>query len=522
MDFIWIFFAFVCGLAAKSISLPPSIGYLMAGFVLHFFGLEADDSLEMLANLGITLMLFTIGLKFNIKDLTKAEVFVGSLSHTSIWILLGVVIGKVLLLIGIEQFTALNTQAALLVIFALSFSSTVCVVKLYEEYGEMRTRHGKLAIGILVMQDILAVIFLVAATGKTPSIGALALLLLIPAKPILHRVVQYAGHGELMPLMGFFIAFGAYELFELVNIKGDLGALLAGMYLATHSKSSELTKALLSFKDIFLIGFFLSIGFTALPDWQMLSTAMLLTLVLPVKFVLFYLILTRLKIRARSAFLSSISLTNYSEFGLIVASISVVNGWLPKEWLVIIALSVSLSFIITNLIYKYSLTSYNRFDHKLRAFETEKRLPEDVFLQPCNAPVVVVGMGRVGIGAYHALHEQIGSQVWGLDADKKKCEWLASQDYQAFYGDAEDAFFWENIDLNNIQLILLALPTVKDCIGIYRQLKVAGYQGKIAAIARFDDERAKLEKIGIDKVFNFYNEAGVGFAKESIELYQLN
>ena len=188
----------------------------------------------------------------------------------------------------------------------------------------------------------------------------------------------------------------------------------------------------------------------------------------------------------------------------------------------IIALAVSLSFILTNLIYQYALSGYNHFNEKLRHFETEARLSEDAFLQPCNAPVVVVGMGRVGLGAYHALHQQIGDQVWGLDADRKKCEWLTSQDYQAFYGDAEDAFFWENIDLNNIQLILLALPTVKDCIGIYHQLKVAGYQGKIAAIARFDDERVKLEKIGIDKVFNFYTEAGVGFAKESIELYQLH
>ena len=454
--------------------------------------------------------------------MVKPEIFAGSLSHTVVWILIGLTIGKLLLIIGIEQFTSLSAQAALLIVFALSFSSTVCVVKLFEEYGEMRTRHGKLAIGILVMQDIIAVIFLVAATGKLPAIEALALLLFIPAKPIFHKIVRYAGHGELMPLTGFFIAFGSYELFELVNVKGDLGALLAGMYLSTHAKASELTKSLLSFKDVFLIGFFLSIGFTALPDWQMLTTALLLTLILPIKFVLFYLILTRLKIRARSAFLTSISLTNYSEFGLIVASISVANSWLPKEWLVIIALAVSLSFILTNLIYQYSLSSYNRFNHRLSKFETETRLPEDIFLQPCDAPVVVVGMGRVGIGAYHALHQQIGNQLWGLDADKKKCEWLAKQDYQAFYGDAEDAFFWENIDLNNIQLILLALPTLKDCVGIYRQLNVAGYKGKIAAIARYDDDRAKLERLGIDKVFNFYNEAGVGFAKESIELYKLS
>ena len=108
-----------------------------------------------------------------------------------------------------------------------------------EDHGEMRTRHGKLAIGILVMQDVVAVIFLVLATGKVPSPWAATLLLLIPLKPLIKRTIDKAGHGELIPLMGFFVAFGAYELFELVKIKGDLGALLAGMYLASHSKASE-------------------------------------------------------------------------------------------------------------------------------------------------------------------------------------------------------------------------------------------------------------------------------------------
>ena len=151
MEFIWILFAFICGLGAKLITLPPSIGYLLAGFVLHFLGYTADDSLLNLANLGITLMLFTIGLKLNVKDLLKTEVWFGAFSHTFLWLVTVVIVFKLAILLGLQYFGDLSFNTSLLIVFALSFSSTVCVVKLLEEQGEMRTRHGKLAIGILVM-----------------------------------------------------------------------------------------------------------------------------------------------------------------------------------------------------------------------------------------------------------------------------------------------------------------------------------------------------------------------------------
>ena len=517
MEFIWIGFAFICGLLTKLVALPPSIGYLAAGFILLFLGYEADSMIHVLADIGITLMLFTIGLKLNVKDLLKAEVWLGSLSHSVIWLLFGLVIFKGIALITIPFVSDLSITTSALIVFALSFSSTVCVVKLMEEHGEMRTRHGKLAIGILVMQDVIAVIFLVIATGKVPTPWAGLLLLFIPLKPMINKAINKAGHGELIPLMGFFIAFGAYELFELVHIKGDLGALLAGMYLASHSKASEITKSLLSFKDLFLIGFFLSIGFTALPTLEMLVIASVLTLLLPLKFMLFFFILVKLKLRG-TAFLSALALSNFSEFGLIIAALSTKEGWLSSEWLVILSLAVALSFIITNVLYNFAHDYFANHKEKFKRFESQNRLTEDSFVQPCDAPIVVIGMGRVGIGAYNALNAQVGEQVWGLDTDKAKVEWLNEQGIQTYFGDAEDADFWESIDLSKIELTLLALPSVLDMKNITRQIRRTNYQGKIAAIARYDDEHVTLESFGVDKVFNFYNEAGVGFAEESMSL----
>ena len=518
MEFSWILFAFVCGLGAKSFNLPPSIGYLVAGFVLHFLGYQSNDNLQALADLGITLMLFTIGLKLNIKDLIKTEVWLGSLLHTSLWLVFSLLFIKGLAIASIAFFTDLDLSTAALIAFALSFSSTVCVVKLLEDNGEMRTRHGKLSIGILVIQDIIAVAFLVAATGKTPSLWAFALLGLFLLKPVINKIVQHAGHGELIPLMGFFLAIGSYELFELVSIKGDLGALLMGMFLASHSKASEINKSLMSFKDLFLIGFFLSIGFTALPDWQMVGLALLLIVLLPIKFMLFFALFSLLKLRCRTAYLTALTLSNYSEFGLIVAAISVKAGWLSNQWLVILALSVSFSFILTNVLYRYAHKIFTNKKEFFKRFENPIVLAEDNFMQPCNASIMVIGMGRVGMGAYHALNNHLEKQVWGIDADKEKVLWLNKEGVKAYYGDAEDAYFWESIDLSKLELVLLALPSVQDSMHITAQLKLANYPGKIAAIARFDDEREKLQAYGIDKVFNFYNEAGVGFADESMAM----
>ncbi len=125
-------------------------------------------------------------------------------------------------------------------------------------------------------------------------------------------MINHVGHGELIPLIGFFLALGSYELFELVNIKGDLGVLLVGMFLVTHLKAAEISKALMGFKDIFLIGFFLSIGFIAVPTLEMLGLATSLILLNPVKIMMLKCIFSILKMHCRSALLSVLSLSNFS------------------------------------------------------------------------------------------------------------------------------------------------------------------------------------------------------------------
>lgn len=519
MDFIWILVAFLCGFGVKQLGLPPLIGYLAAGFGLHAFGFAPLESMDVISELGITLLLFTIGLKLNVRDLASPEVWVTASVHMLLWTL-----SLAALVLAVSTVSALVLfdlawQTALLVGFALSFSSTVCVVKILEEKTELKIRHGKLSIGILVLQDIIAVIFLVIATGKTPSIWALALLLLLFVRPLLGRLLSRSGHGELLVLVGFFLALGSAELFSLVNLKGDLGALVLGMLLAPEPKANELYKSLMNFKDIFLIGFFLSIGFTALPSWEALTIAAGLTLLLPIKFALFFGLFIFFKLRARTAFLAALALMNFSEFGLIVAITSVEQGWLSSDWLVAIALAVSLSFIVSSYLYKNAHNIYTHYQQRIAGLQRTD-LGTTFDNMPVHAEVLIIGMGRVGCGTYASLYEEHGNSIWGIDADSKRIEKLRARGWQVTLADAEDVEFWDQVDIKDMHLIMLALPSVDDMVSIIQQMKLTNFQGRIAAIAQYEDEKTQLLQCGADRVFNYYAEVGAGFADEGKRLLE--
>lgn len=522
MDYMWIAVAFVCGYVARQIKLPPLVGYLAAGFGLHLVGVSPDATLETLSDIGVTLLLFTIGLKLDIKSLFKTEVWGTATSHMAIIVTLTAANSLLFGYFGMMYFSDLSFSGAVLIGFALSFSSTVCAVKVLEERSELRSRHGQIAIGILIIQDIAAVIFVTFTTDVLPSIWALGLLLLPLVRPFITKVLQYCGHGELLPLAGFFLAYSGGELFELVGLKAQLGALVIAVLISGRPKSDELAKSLFHFKDIFLIGFFLSIGFTALPTVDMIWVSLIISLALPVKSGLFFLFMTRLKLRGRSALLSAISLTNYSEFGLIVCAASVSYGLLPKEWLVIMALVVSFSFIFSSVLNAYAHRIYALWRARIKMFEKDEILVEDRLEIPHDASVLVIGMGRVGTGAYNTLEERNYENIWGLEVVRSRVESHKLDGRNVVSADAEDPLIWESINIEKLEMVMFAIPNHKDIIEIVKQLRLVNYKGKLAGIAKYDDNRDKLLSAGIDVVFNFYQKAGVGFAEQAIKIMDDN
>lgn len=516
MDTLWIATAFGFGFISRLCRLPPLVGYLFAGFLLHAIGVEPTPMLDILADLGVTLLLFTIGLKLNIKSLLKPEIWASTISHMGINILIysGFFIG--LASIGFALYSELDIKSAVLFAFALSFSSTVCAIKMLEEKGEMTSRHGQLAIGILVFQDIIAVIFLSIATGKLPSIWALGLLGLPLVRPVFNFLLRHSGHGELLPLIGFFLAFAGGALFSLVGVKADLGAIVFGALLSGQPKATELAKSLLNFKELFLVGFFLSVGFKADLSLNILFTAAIILLCLLLKGGLFFIILAKLRLRVRAAALTSFALNHFSEFGLIVAALSVESGWFPPEFLVVIALAMSLSFMLSILVNGEAHNLYTRWKPTLMRFESPNRLEGDHIAHPGKVDVLVIGMGRVGRAAYDTLNNHYSQSICGIDTDPEKVQAQVANGKHVIVGDGEDPDFWNNIPEKTFNLVLLAIPSMKDMMVVMQQLKACGYKGKIAAAAKYEDEAQELSTSGADITFNYFAEAGTGFADHVI------
>ena len=522
MDPLLISIAFLLGFVVRQVGLPPLVGFLAAGFVLKSLGFEGGETLHTFADLGVTLLLFSIGLKLDLKSLAKPEVWAGASIHMVITVLVFGLGIFGLGMIGLPFFANLNLPIAILIAFALSFSSTVFAVKILEEKGEMGAMHGRVAIGILIMQDIYAVLFLTVSLGKLPSPWAVLVpVALFGLKPILYRLMTRSGHGELLLLFGLFAALvtGAGG-FEMVGLKADLGALIIGVLLAGHPKSSELAKTLMGFKDLLLVGFFLTIGLSGAPSMAAIGVAALLVAAVPFKVGLFYLLLTRFKLRARSSLLGSLTLANYSEFGLIVAAVGASQGWLGTEWLVIIALALSATFIIASPLNTAADAFYVRYREKLCRFETDARHPDDQPIDPSGATIGVFGMGRIGTMAYDFLRDKYGETVIGVDFDAQQVSEHSAAGRRVVFGDPTDPDFWARIvrPKRKARLVLLAMPNQHSNLAATRHLVDVGFQGQITAIAQFDDQVEELRRAGAHAAFNFYSEAGLGFAEHALEV----
>jgi glutathione-regulated potassium-efflux system ancillary protein KefC len=377
MDALLIAVAFFFGLLAKQFGLPPLVGFLISGFVLHALGQHGGETLDTISNLGITLMLFTIGLKLRLRGLLRPEIWAGTSMHIAGTVVTFGLIFLSLSALDVSLFGSLTMWTSLLLALALSFSSTVFAVKALEESGEMGALHGRVAVGILIMQDLIAVMFLTASTGKVPSWISLGLLVgLLVLRPMMGWLMERSGHGELITLCGLFLAVVlGWKGFESVGLKGDLGALFIGVLVGQHSKSKELAKSLIGLTDLLLVGFFLSIGLKGLPDLQEMSVGCLLVLLLPLKVALFFAILTRFHLRARTAWIAGLSLGSYSEFGLIIIALSVTAGWMPEDWLVIEAIALALSFLVAAPLNRKAELLYDKLSSRLYRFETPGIIP---------------------------------------------------------------------------------------------------------------------------------------------------
>jgi predicted Kef-type K+ transport protein len=505
---IWIAGALLLGLAAARIGLPPLVGFLASGFVFSAFGMERTPFLEELAHAGVLLLLFAVGLKLRVKTLLRYEVWGTALSH----LLLTAAIGTAVLMAG----AALPSWLAVALAIALGFSSTVLAAKVLEGNQELRAVHGRVAIGILIVQDVVAVVLLALVNAETPSPLAFGLLLVPLARPAIAWLLERCGHGELLVLLGAALAIAGGEGFAALGVSAELGALLLGTLLADHRRAQELADSLWGLKELFLVGFFLSIGFDGPPTWDSFHGALWLVALLPLKCAAFFLLLIGLGLRARTSFLTAVSLASYSEFALIVVDLAVEGGLLETQWVIMTALAVALSFVVAAPLNAFAHDLFRVLGPWLERLERDKRHPDDEPISLGRAEILVVGMGRVGSGAYDYLRQQ-NENIVGIDSDPGKIESNVRAGRRVAYADAEDPAFWQLLHLDRLRAIMLAVPDLEAKITAARALRRRGFRGLLSATHLYPEERAPILDAGCDVTYNYYTEAGVGFARHTVE-----
>jgi len=483
------------------------------------------EVLDTIADLGVMLLLFTIGLKLKIRSLLRPEIWAGASIHMTITVIIFGAALYAVSLTGFSVFGTLNLGLAVLIAFALSFSSTVFAVKILEDKAEMSSLHGRVSIGVLIMQDIFAVLFLTFSSGKIPSPWAIVFVAgLLLARPALFAILSRVGHRELLLLFSIFLALGlGAGGFEFVGLKPDLGALVLGVMVAGHPKTGEMSDILLSFKDLFLVGFFLTIGLSGAPSLPAFGIAAVLAVAVALKIILFFFIFTRFKLRARTSLMASFSLANYSEFGLLVASIGVKNGWIGNEWLTIIAIALSISFILASPLNSAAHTIFDRRAEQLRKYQSNIRHPDDQPIDPGKAEIAVFGMGRVGTAAYDEMRSKHGDLVIGIDFDADVVKRHQAAGRNVILGDATDIDFWARATMGGtrrMRMAMLAMPNQTANMRAVEELKSRGFNSLIAATAQFDDEVEELRQAGVHAAFNFYAEAGFGFAEHACRILE--
>jgi predicted Kef-type K+ transport protein len=498
MDLIWIVAAFLAGMVAKALRLPTLVGYLAAGLILTFFGVESNELIQAVADFGVILLLFTVGLHISFRSLLQTQV---------------VGVGAIHLIISAVVFSAvlyglqLPLSVAVLVATGLAFSSTVLSAKSLDARGELDSYHGRLVIGILILQDVVAVLLLALAGDGTPSLWAIALFALPLLRPILLRVMYAVGRDELLLIYGLLLALGMGWLFDLVGLDAKLGALIAGLLLAGDPRSDELYDKLWALKEVFLVGFFLQVGLAGLPDGRGWLLIGLLVLFLPLKGILFFALMLLFRLRARTAFLGSVSLTAYSEFALIVVAGMAEVGLIDDALIATVGLLVAVSFALNAPVSRVVNPLWRRVAQRLERFERDVPHPDHEPRTLGSADYIIVGMGQAGVAAYDHLVDA-GKRPLGIDADPAQIKKMLDSGRRILYGDAKDPELWTELDLSRVNGVMLTLDNASAEISAAQNLRHEGFEGFIAALQRYSENKMALEKAGVTVSFLPLAQAG--------------
>ncbi|MEE8659112.1 CPA2 family monovalent cation:H+ antiporter-2 [Acetobacteraceae bacterium EV16G] len=523
--------AFLLGTVALRCKISPLVGYLLAGILIGPFtpGFVADGSLALeLAEVGVILLMFGVGLHFSIKDLliVRHVAVPGALVQVAASVAMGFGVGKML---------GMPAGASIVFGIALSVASTVVLLRTLQEENLMNTERGRLAVGWLVIQDVITVLALVLLPAFQPLMkgdvgqGFSVLGLIVPASWTIIKVVTFIalmlvlGKRLIPRLMHYVAQTGSKELFRLslltlslgvafvaarwFDVSFALGAFLAGMVLSETDLSQRAMEEMLPFRDAFAVLFFVSVGMLFNPavlitdPWTLFPTVLVILVGTPLVVIL---ILRRMGQKWNNVLFIASGLAQIGEFSFILAALGIQLGLMQESTRDIILGASIISIFLNPAVLHLS----QLIDARIRERSTSP-LPEEgdeaCVLHAPYAPtrftrhVVIVGCGRVG----SIVATQLAAAGWQIAVSEISIIPVALTDRENVHGvigNAVDPKVREALNLRHARLLIVAIPETFEAGQIIEKSVAANRNLTVIARAHFDEAVAYLKKCGASRV----------------------
>ncbi len=500
-------FAFV----AKMLKQPLIPVYVLAGLVIGplVLGLVRNVSLiYAFSEIGIAFLLFFAGLEISFKKIKEANLkriaLIGILQ-------VGIIFGIAMLL---GHWLELNTLQAVYIGIILSFGSTMVDVKLLSDNGELVTMHGRLVLGILLLQDLIAIIaialFMAGSFTAVPVIIAIAKLLIILGIAILlqifvlNRLFKFAARStELLLLSALAVLFLFVILTWVAELSIVIGAFIAGVSLANSPFKLELESRIAPLRDFFAILFFVALGmqivFVGIGRHINLLIFLLVGAIV-LKPIITFVLLRIFSYRPKTSFLTSVTLAQLSEFSLIIGMLGFSLGVIDKPILSTIILATIITIGLTPYFVDYKKYLHSFFKRPINTFKFLPINEEICYLNKERKSVLLIGAHRMGSIILKKLIKKDKSKLLVLDYNPDIINALVKKKISCIYGDLGSIEVLNSIALGQLKKIISTVPNFDDNIWLLRKAKGINKNIQIIVTASRISEAKELYDAGADYV----------------------
>ncbi len=508
----------IAGAISVRMRQPVIIAYIVVGIIAGpaVFGLvSAHEQIDLLAHVGIAVLLFLVGLKLDLHHVRH----IGPVAlATGLGQLAFTIAGGFALILLLGK----SVMEAIYVAIALTFSSTIIIVKLLSDKRELDSLHGRIAVGFLIVQDLAVVLAMMAMSAMRGSDDAAvievilsltwrvllaAALLYSMMRWILPTVVKAMAHSQELLLI-FAIAWGTglAAIGEWAGFSKEAGAFLAGFSLASTAYRDAINARLSGIRDFLLLFFFIDLGskldFSTLGG-EIVPAIILSLFVLIGNPLIVMAIMGYMGYRKRTGFLAGLTVAQISEFSIIFVAMGISLGHVGNEALGLTTLVGLVTIAMSTYMILYSHALYQKLGPWLGWFERKNPFREQAVESNTTAvdtpEVIIFGLGRYG-GRLAQQLQEAEIRVLGIDFDPEQVIAMRERGIAVHYGDGQESSFLEELPLNSAKWVVSTLPDVESNIAFLNALKEHRFRGEVAFVARDDEHGMRLKQAGAPTV----------------------